>query len=41
MTGMPFLRDLAFTKIPLIISSSLAKEGEHEDIDSLKEWYTT
>jgi putative inorganic carbon (HCO3(-)) transporter len=28
------LRDLANAKIPFIISSSLAKEGEHEDIDS-------
>jgi hypothetical protein len=32
---------LADAKIPYIISSSLVKEGEYEDIDSRKEWYKT
>jgi hypothetical protein len=35
------LRDLANANIPFIISSSLAKEGEHEDIDSREERYRT
>ncbi len=33
------LRVLAIIEIPFIMSSSLVKEGENEDIDSRKKWY--
>ncbi len=33
------VRVLAITEIPFIMSSSLVKEGENEDIDSRKKWY--